>query len=344
MKKILFAVTAAVATLFASCDKNNEPINPLQPGMPNGTATVTITLADAPDNTTRTFFDTTAAAETWEKSLSSLSVFAFDKNGTLLMRRNFTSSELSAKSATFALPKSAAGTECSFYAIANYDASSATTKSALTALVEKAAADYNGTFAEVSTKAKRSGGFVMSGSTSKTIGAVNTSTSVAITLKRTVAKVALQTSVDPSFAEKYPGSITIKSVKLSRAASQSLLFAGTPAPGTMTFSHTQTPASASGKFNSLFYIYETGTLNSGNRVLLEINATYDSDGSSSTTNDQSEVTYSVEVTGKAAGEILRNGYYRISANITGLVGQECQVSVTVADWETPVTQNVDLGA
>ena len=38
------------------------------------------------------------------------------------------------------------------------------------------------------------------------------------------------------------------------------------------------------------------------------------------------------------------GYYRIAANITGLVGQDCIVSVTVADWETPVTQNVELGA
>ncbi len=47
---------------------------------------------------------------------------------------------------------------------------------------------------------------------------------------------------------------------------------------------------------------------------------------------------------KAAGQILRNGYYRVAANITGLVGQDCQVSVTVADWETPVTQSVDLGA
>ena len=55
-------------------------------------------------------------------------------------------------------------------------------------------------------------------------------------------------------------------------------------------------------------------------MLLEINATYDLDGNGSTTDDRSEVTYSVELTGKAAGEILRNGYYRIAANITGLVG------------------------
>ena len=112
----------------------------------------------------------------------------------------------------------------------------------------------------------------------------------------------------------------------------------------MTFSHTQTPAMASGKMNSLFYLFENEALAEGSRVLLEIEATYDMDGEVSTTDDRSEVTYSVELTGKAAGEILRNGYYRIAANITGLVGQDCAVSVTVADWETPITQNVELGA
>ena len=170
-------------------------------------------------------------------------------------------------------------------------------------------------------------------------------TSVPLTLKRTVAKVAVQTSIDPAFASKYSGTLTVTGTKLLRAASQTPIIApATPTPGAMTFSHTQTPATASGKCNALFYCFENGALPAGSRVLLEINATYDSDGSTSTTDDRSEVTYSVELTGKAAGEILRNGYYRVAANITGLVGQDCAVSVTVADWETPVTQNVELGA
>ena len=342
MKKILFAA-AAIAALFASCDKNDETINSVIPEAADG-ARIAITLTGASDTETRAFFDTTAKAEAWESSLSSLSVFAFDKGGTLIVRRDFSSAELASKSATFALPKSTAGTECSFYAVANYDASSAKTKAALTALVENSAADYNGTFAEVSTAAKRSGGFVMSGSVTKTVGAVNTTTSVGITLKRTVAKVAVQTTVDPSFANKYSGTLAINSVKLSKAASQSLVVAGTPTPGTMTFSHMQTPAAASENYNALFYCFENGALAVGNRVLLEINATYDSDGSASTPDDRSEVTYSIELTGKATGEILRNGYYRLAANITGLVGQDCAVTVTVADWETPVTQNVELGA
>ena len=329
MKKILFAAAAIAAALFASCDKTDDTLDPAMPET-SDTARIAITLTGADEADTRAFFDTSAKAEAWESSLSSLSVFAFDNSGALIIRRDFTSSELASKSATFALPKSAAGTECSFYAVANYDASSAKTRAALTA--------------EVSAAAKRSGGFVMSGSTSKTIGAVNSTTSVGITLKRTVAKVALQTTIDPSFADKYAGELTINSVKLSKAASQSSVVAGTPTPGAMSYTHTQTLAAASGKYNALFYCFENGSLTAGNRVLLEINATYDLDGNGSTTDDRSEVTYSVELTGKAAGEILRNGYYRVSANITGLVGQDCAVTVTVADWETPVTQSVELGA
>ena len=338
MKKHIFAAVAVAAALFTACNKDNEPIVPT-PVDTDG-SNVCITLAD--DAPTRAFFDATASAEAWEKSLS---VFAFDNGGSLIVRRDFTSAELTAKSATFSLPKSAAGTSCSFYAVANLDASSAKTKAALTALVENAAASYNGTFAEVSSKALRPGGFVMSGYKTQTVGAVNSTTNVGVTLKRTVAKVALQTTVDGSFAKKYGGTLTINSVKLSKAASQSLVVAdATPSTGAMTFTHTQTPATASGKYNSLFYIYENGALTAGNRVLLEINATYDMDGNAATADDRSEVTYSIELAGKTAGEILRNGYYRIAANITGLVGQECAVSVTVADWEMPVTQTVELGA
>lgn len=343
MKKHLFAAVAMASALFTACDKDNDPILP-HPADTEG-ARVSVTLTESDDAHTRAFFDTTATAEMWEKSLSSLSVFAFDNAGSLIVRRDFTSAELAARSAVFSLPKSAAGTSCSFYAIANLDASSVKSRVDLTALVERSAADYNGSFAEVSSKALRPGGFVMSGMKMLTVGAVNTTTSVGITLKRTVAKVALQTTIDPEFSQKYGGTLTIRSVKLSKAASQSLVMAGSaPSPGAMTFTHSQTPAAASGKFNSLFYLYENGPQTAGSRALLEIGATYDLDGNAATTDDRSEVTYTVELAGKAAGEILRNGYYRISANITGLVGQECAVSVSVADWETPVTQTVELGA
>lgn len=339
MKQLLLAATAALALAISCSKQNDEQIAPIA----TDTSTVTLTLTDTSD--TRTFFDAAAKAEAWESTLSSLTVFTFDASGNLLLKRVLTPAELTAKTASFALPKSAAGTTCSFYAVANLDATSVMSKAQLLALVESSAALYNGTFAEVTTKARRAGGFAMSGMSAKAVGATGTTTQVGITLRRTVAKVAVQASIDPAFASKYSGTLTVNSVKVIKAASQSPVVAGAaPTTGSMSYTHTQTPGTASGKYNALFYLFENGALNSGSRVALEISATYDLDGNAATTADRSEVVYTVELAGKAGGEILRNGYYRVAANISGLVGQECQISISVADWETPITQSVDLGA
>lgn len=340
MKKILFAAFAALSMI--ACNKDDATtIIPDIDHTPDG-AIVAMRFTD--ETPTRAFFAEAAAAEAWEKSLSSLSVYVFNAKGDLITLRDFTASELTARTATFALPHATAGTTCDFYAVANMSLSGVTTKSALLAKLETSAADYNGTFAEVSTQAKRSGGFVMTAGVSKAIAEGGT-TSIALTLKRTVAKIAVQTSVDASFNSKYSGTLTVTGTKLLRAASHTPIIApATPTPGAMTYTHTQAPATASGKNNNLFYIFENGVLAEASRVALEITATYDADGNASTTADRMEVIYTVPLTGKAGGEIARNGYYRVAANITGLVGQDCQVSVSVAEWETPVTQSVDLGA
>ena len=55
------------------------------------------------------------------------------------------------------------------------------------------------------------------------------------------------------------------------------------------------------------------------------------------------MTYSVELDGKTGGQIERNGYYKVNAVLNGLVGNNVSVTVSVADWETPVTQSVNLG-
>ena len=43
------------------------------------------------------------------------------------------------------------------------------------------------------------------------------------------------------------------------------------------------------------------------------------------------------------GTILRNDYYRVTVSPAGLTGQDVNTTITVADWETPVTQNINLG-
>ena len=116
-----------------------------------------------------------------------------------------------------------------------------------------------------------------------------------------------------------------------------------PSTGAMNYSFTQTPNTVSNTYQNLFYIYENGALGIGSRVLLEMNATYDLDGNYSTTGDQAAMTYSVELDGKTGGQIERNGYYKVNAVLNGLVGNNVSVTVSVADWETPVTQSVNLG-
>lgn len=219
MKKIFLSFAVLTASILTSCNKDAEIATPSVPNLGEDVSTISLTLTDE-DSTTRA---ASATATTWEKSVSSLTVFAFDEDDNLVLMRDFLSSELTSLSATFSLPKSTAGTDCTFYAVANLDASSVDTLAELLALVDNSAASYNGTYAEVTTKAKRTGGFVMSGSVAKTVGAVNTTTSIAITLKRTVAKIELITSVGSTFSEKYPGAtLSITSTKVSLAASQAL--------------------------------------------------------------------------------------------------------------------------
>ena len=338
MRKLIYSLTALLA--LASCAKEQQ--EPVPTPMDAGDVTVSF-VAEDNSAQTRAFFDASATTESWEKSLSSISLFCFNTDGSLIVRRNFTPAEVSAKKATFALPKSAAGKSVEFYAIANTTVGDIADKAALLALKETSAAVYNGTFAEVSAAAKRSGGFLMSGSATKTVTA-GASTDVAITLKRDVAKIAIQSSLSADFASKYPGKIKVNSAKISRAASQTPYFGGTIASGAMTYTHTQTPKEDAGKYNSLFYLFENGTLAAGSRVLLTLEAIYDKDGNFSTTGDQTPVTYEVELKGTSDnGTILRNGYYRVAVSLAGLTGQDVSATITVADWETPVTQTIDLG-
>ena len=277
--------------------------------------------------------------------MSSISVFCFASDGNLIVRRNFTDAEVSAKTATFAIPNTAAGTNVEFYAVANTSiGNDITTKAALLALTETAAVNYNGTFAEVSTRAKRSGGFLMSGSATKTIAAVGSTTDVSIVLKRSVAKIAVQTALSSAFASKYSGKVRINSAQLSRAASRTPYFSGVPQTGTMTFTHTQSAGSSGDKYNNLFYAFENGNLAAGSRVLLTLEGTYDRDGDFYTTADQAPVSYRIELTGGGAGQLLRNGYYRVQVTLDGLTGSDATVRISVAEWETPLTQTVSLGA
>ena len=83
------------------------------------------------------------------------------------------------------------GDNYSFYVIANGNIpADITTRNDLQAATEAEAASYNGTFDEVATKAKRAGGFTMTGSASKAIAVAGQTTAVQIELERLVSKIS----------------------------------------------------------------------------------------------------------------------------------------------------------
>ena len=210
--KNLFLAAAIALGLLVSCNKEGNEIYETSKG-----AVATVSFTDE-EPATRAFFGSTAAA------LNTVTIFVIDPSGDLLVKRSFSAAELSAKKAIFALPDAVPGTVCEFYAVANLDVADVGDKTTLMALLERDAASYNGTFAEVSAKAKRTGGFVMSGSASKAVAAAGSSTDVAITLKRTVAKVAIQVTPSPQFGSLYQGAVRINSITLSNGATQTPVF------------------------------------------------------------------------------------------------------------------------
>ncbi len=347
MKKIILFAMMAVAATLASCDKNTD-IDTNVIDNPDGPQ-VCLTLGGE-DAATRAFFDNSATAETYENEIKTLAVYVFDVAGQFVVKRSLTTSEVSAKTVTFALPNSVAGTNCSFYTVANADYGNVVDVATMEARTESATLDeYNGTFAQTGQARKRTAGFVMTGVTTAKIAAAGSSTTVAVTLKRTVAKIALRVRMDSSFSATYGnGTVTINSVKLSKASASSNSFykSGSYASRTSLYETTQTPLKNGSYYDGCFYSYENGAIAAGSRVMLTLTGVFDSDGSASTTNDRMEVEYKIELTGAAGGEIKRNGYYRVDAAIKGPFGDGAgaiTVNITVANWETPVTQSITLG-
>ena len=334
--KLIMAVTAATA-IFTSCQKE-EVLNA------ENTNEVAISFI-AEDASTKSFFDPTNYTEPWESTLSSLSVLVFDNGGNLIVHRNFNSSEVAGKSASFALPNTAAGATCEFYAVANITVPvTVKNRDGLLAMLESDPALYNSTFAQASIAAVRSGGFVMSGKTTKTIAPVASKTDVAITLFRTVAKIAIQTAITPEFTTRYYGKIRVNSAIISKSANQTNIV--TPEiinSGVRNFSYTQVPNQSAETFQNLYYLFENSVIAAGERVMLTLDTTYDRDGNFATTSDQAPVVYNIELSGAGSGEFNRNSYYRIIVNLDGLTGADATAAISVAPWSSPVTQTVNLG-
>ena len=350
---IRLAAMAAMTAAIVACDKEN-----LDPAPDNGgnESIVELTLKnESAADRTRAFGAGTT--ETWEKSISSAVLIVYNASGTQILRRVLTSAEVTGSTTTpikFVLPGVSADASCDFYVVINRNiADNITTKTGLLAELESDIASYNSTYANVTTKAMRTGGFVMTGSASVKIAAGTTA--VTMTVKRVVAKVEIQTSMTDSFRTKYGnGCVEVKKVTLSRGAEKSFLIDQTTSKyATVSSSFTsaqdaycdKTGASKTNayKYNNLFYINEKAAAATGSRIKVVLNAVYDADGNLSTTTDQLAVTYETELTGATGGKIARNGSYKVNAKLDGLTGQDVTLAVTVANWDALSTQDVNLG-
>ena len=348
----LVAITTMLA-LVTACEKNHINPTPANGGK-EGEIELILKNESVADGT-RAFGSGTT--ESWEKSISSAVLIVYNTSGTQILRRVLTAAEVNGSTTTpikFVLPGVSAEATCDFYVIINRTvADNITTKTGLLAELESDVASYNSTYANVTTKAMRTGGFVMTGTANAKI--VSGTTAVAITVKRVVAKVEIQTTMTDSFRSKYGnGCVELKKITLSKGAEKSYLIDQTTSKyATVSSSFTsaqdaycdKTGASKTNayKYNNLFYINEKAAAAAGSRIKVVLDAVYDADGNLSTTADQLAVTYETELTGTTGGKIVRNGSYKINAKLDGLTGQDVTLAVTIANWDALSTQDVNLG-
>lgn len=338
-------MAASAATLFNSCSKDRETINNSITDPTDGSVISLSFVEESSSKTTRAFFDSDADAEKWEQELKTVTIFAFDDNDELIVRRDFSDSEIEVKKSVFALPGTSVGDEVSIVVVANdYIPMDTVTLTSLKAIINSKLNEYNGLFSEVSESGKREDGFIMTSYNDVTI--IDGATTIDATLERTVAKVAIEMTLAEDFSDRYSGDMLITSIEVSNTPSTTTLhksFEFDSAP-LKDYTHFQLSNISSDKFQNLFYIYESDTPTSDSeKVLLTVEATYDMDGDFTTTSDQTPLTYTIPLEDNNISKVERNSYYRISGTISGLSGSNAEISITVSDWATLTNKEVDLG-
>ena len=350
MKNIIIKLTAIAVTLgFAACEKSETNPTPENSGK-TGEIELVLKNGNVVDET-RAFGSGTT--ETWEKSISSAILIVYNTSGTQILRRVLTATEVNNSASSpirFVLPGVNVDTTCDFFVIINRTvADNIITKTGLLAELESDVASYNSTYANVTTKAMRTGGFVMTGSASAKIAAGTTA--VSLTVKRVVAKVEIQTIMTDAFRSKYGnGCVEIKKITISRGAEKSYLIDQTSSKYATVNSAQDAYCDKTGasktnayKYNNLFYINEKAAAATGSRIKVVLDAIYDADGNLSTTADQVPLSYETELTGTTDGKMLRNGSYKLNVNLDGLTGKDMTLAIAIANWDALSTQNVNIG-
>lgn len=285
--------------------------------------------------------------------VKSAKFFIFNTGESKLFEKLLSSSEIAQIGSTgiiFTVPGLQSLTTYNCYVIINHGDISAAVVSDLQDITENDIVSYNGTWNSVADAASvpsRTGGFVMVGNASLvTTANLQDVQSVTVVVKRITAKLDVATTIDQtvfgsSFTSKYQGTVVIDSVKVTKTQAAAPLIKTIPITSTGGLTLPKQSSNViipNVSYQNRFYVFENGALVVGNRVTLNVYATY-SNGSVNT-----PVLYPVEISTDGTGAIVRNGAYAINISITGLTGSSVTVTITLSDWETLVTQNSNAGS
>ena len=338
MKKLFFI--AIVATMLSSCAEGIEIIENISE---KDMALVTVSFAGEHSPPLKSSMNTFKAEE-WEKELKSITVLAFKQNGECVLNRRLTKGEIAARTVTIPLPRVSAGELVKFHAVANFSLSrDLMDLSYIEELISDSPAEYNNSYAKVSTQSVRSEGFAMSGNTEKIIELKGEKTPVVIGLKRMVSKIRIKTNITNEFRSKYNNQLIMGELYIAGSsyttyvADRGIPFAGEPKQLIM-----QEPFKTGNySYESLFYVFETGKYDGVKTPKIMVTALYDLDGIPAHRVLQ---TYLVDLNIDPQGEgiIRRNVYYDVVLNINGLAVCDVEVSVSTGDWEGAFSSKYEI--
>lgn len=259
------------------------------------------------------------ASETWEKRINTASIYVFNSSGKTVYVRALTTAEITAINAgtnmnvTFIVPGNI--TVCDIYVVANTTPSaSISTKTSFLTSIEQDISNYNGTYALTTTSALRTNGFVMTGSQNSVTLSLSGPTTLPITLRRIVAKLAIEVNISALLTI---GTSVVTTVSISQSAPVSNLFplaSGNTTGSAVTFNQTaQVNNTNNRQFFAFFYIYENDTRSlAANQVKLTFLVV-------NTLIVSTTYTYNVSLTGDGSGKMTRNRGYYVTANVNKLI-------------------------
>lgn len=259
------------------------------------------------------------ASETWEKKVNTASIYVFNSSGKTVYIRALTTAEITAINAgtnmnvAFTVPGNI--TVCDIYVVANTTPSaSISNKTSFLTSIEQDISNYNGTYAATTTSALRTNGFVMTGSQQNVSLSLSGPTTLPITLRRIVAKLAIEMNISALLTL---GTSVVTSVSISQSAPVSNLFPlafSNTTGSAVTFTQTaQVNSTNNRQFFAFFYIYENDARNpAANEVKLTFLVV-------NTLIVSTTYTYNVLLIGDGSGKMTRNRGYYITANVNKLI-------------------------